>query len=948
MTNTKKSSNQFNYTCLTPENAAYLEEIYAQFKSNPGALDQPIVDAISRFESSPDSAKVGSIGTKPQESKVEYDDIRKQAAVHRLIGQYHMFGHLQSKLDPLELTHYESWADLSLESVGLSEEDLDTEFKVDALADTDAMPLRDIVKFFDNTYCSSIGYEYMYITDPSRVKWLQQRIENTTIQPTCEFDQEKKINILQQLTMAEGLETYLHTKYVGQKRFSLEGGESLIPLLRELILLSGDSGTKEVVIGMAHRGRLNALVNILGKIPSDLFGEFEGQISSASARLNEQGDVKYHMGFSSDINTPGGIVHVALAFNPSHLEIINGVVQGSVRARQHRRLDKARNEVIPILVHGDAAFAGQGVVMEILNMSHIRGFEIGGTIHVIINNQIGFTTSNRLDARSTLHCTEVAKMVQAPIFHVNGDDPEAVVFVTQLAHAYRQKFQTDVVIDLVCYRRYGHNEADEPTMTQPVMYQAIKQKDPVRRMYAQKLVDEGVITDDKALRMVMEYRDMLDRGQVVAGQIIDPGKAEKMVDWSAYMGVDWTQSTDTSTTWRKIKELNKKLMVLPDGFELHNRVKKILEDRQKMATGDIPIDWGFAENMAYACLVDEGFQVRLSGQDSGRGTFSHRHALLHDQKSRAVYVPLKSIRGPQDCQIYNSVLSEEAVLAFEYGYAATDPNSLVIWEAQFGDFANGAQIVIDQFISSGEAKWARLCGLTMLLPHGYEGQGPEHSSARIERFLQLCAHKNIQVCAPTTPSQMFHLLRRQAIRPYRHPLIIMSPKSMLRLKSSFSTLEDLTDSKFHTIIDEFDENLIRRDVQRVILCSGKVYYDLADMREHMKAANIAILRIEQLYPFPKEELRALLSTYFRAKEVVWCQEEPRNQGAWYQIRHLISECLTPKQVLKNTCREEAASPAVGNFRVHLAQQERLVIDALSVDRKVVSISDEREVRADAS
>ncbi len=937
---------QFDATCLNSENASFLEEAYAQYLNDPDSVYPRLAMELRRFNSAPEQ-RIGMSSDHVGHGILGNGDrLRRQSAVQELIRKYQMFGHLKAKLDPLELSDYGYWADLSLESVGLTSEDLDTHFNVDGFTGSSTMALRDIVDFYSRTYCGSIGYEYMYITESARVNWLRERIENPDINPSREFSPGQQEGILKRLTMAEGLETYLHTKYVAQKRFSLEGGESLIPLLHELVMLGGAGGAKEIVIGMAHRGRLNTLVNILGKPPSDLFGEFEGNISASSARLNEQGDVKYHQGFSSDIDTPGGIVHVALAFNPSHLEIINGVVAGSVRARQHRRLDSDGNQVVPILVHGDAAFAGQGVVMEILNMSHIRGFEIGGTIHVIVNNQIGFTTSNRLDARSTLHCTEIAKMVQAPIFHVNGDDPEAVIFATQLAHEYRREFRTDVVIDLVCYRRYGHNEADEPKMTQPIMYDKIKSMVPIRRKYAQSLSDRGIITDEQAQGMVMEYRDMLDRGQIVAGQITDPAKEEKMVDWSPYLGVSWTHSVDTSVELKALQKLNRKLMKLPKDFTLHARVAKILEGRKKMVAGEIPMDWGCAEILAYASLVNDGIQVRLSGQDSGRGTFSHRHALLHDQNSRNVYVPLKSIRKPYNCQIYNSVLSEEAVLAFEYGYAATDPTSLVIWEAQFGDFANGAQIVIDQFISSGEAKWARLCGLTLLLPHGYEGQGPEHSSARLERFLQLCAHANMQVCIPTTPAQMFHMLRRQALRPYRRPLVVMSPKSMLRLKNSMSRLDEITESGFQTVIDEADD-IVRRDIARVILCSGKVYYDLMETRKHMQADNVAILRIEQLYPFPREALQALLSTYSRAKEVVWCQEEPRNQGAWYQIRHLIGDCLGSRQSLRATSRDEAASPAVGNHRVHLAQQERLLADALTMDRKVVSMSDERRVRADA-
>ena len=619
-----------------------------------------------------------------------------------------------------------------------------------------------------------------------------------------------------------------------------------------------------------------------------------------------------------------------------------------MRARQHRRQDSTKNEVTPILIHGDAAFAGQGVVMETLNMSHTRGYEIGGTIHVIINNQIGFTTSNKLDARSTVYCTEVAKMVQAPIFHVNGDDPEAVCSVARLAHAYRMKFHTDVVIDLVCYRRYGHNEADEPMMTQPVMYDAIRKLTPVRRKYASQLVEQGVIADEDASKLVMEYRDNLDRGEVVAGQVIDPAKMEKIVDWTRYETAQWFDPIDTTVKAKKIRRLTAQLHALPEGFTLHNRVKKILSDRDEMAAGNKAIDWGFAETMAYASLIDEGFEMRLSGEDVGRGTFSHRHALLHDQKSRGVYYPLKSIREPENCQIHNSLLSEEAVLGFEYGYATTDPDALVVWEAQFGDFANGAQIVIDQFISSGYAKWARFCGLVLLLPHGYEGQGPEHSSARLERFLQLCAGDNMQVCVPTTPAQLFHMLRRQVLRPYRRPLIVMSPKSLLRHKRSVSELQSLTRYGFKPVLDETDPNVDKENVVRVVACAGKVYYDLVDMREHLEIDDIAIVRIEQLHPFPATDFVNVLQTFPNAREIVWCQEEPRNQGAWYQIWHQLRECRMKGQKLRSAAREAAASPAVGNYRVHLAEQERLITEALSMTRNVVSISETRNKRANVS
>ena len=830
--------------------------------------------------------------------------------------------------------------------VGLSESDLSEKFKLDAVEDSASLPLSKIQEFYEQTYCGSIGFEFMHITDPKRLEWIQSRIERPNMRPVVSDSDRREI--LKLLTMAECMETYLHMKYVGQKRFSLEGGESLIPMLHELVNLCGETGGKEVVIGMAHRGRLNVLVNILGKSPAEVFGEFEGNLSVTDTYMKEHGDVKYHQGFSADINTQGGIVHVALAFNPSHLEIINPVVGGSVRARQHRRGDTEKREVTPVLIHGDAAFAGQGVVMETLNMSHTRGFDIGGTIHVIINNQIGFTTSNKLDARSTVYCTEVAKMVQAPIFHVNGDDPEAVVAVARYAHAYRMQFHTDVVIDLVCYRRYGHNEADEPMMTQPIMYDAIKKIVPVRRKYATELDERGIVPSAESQKMIQDYRDNLDRGEVVAGQIIDPAKTEKMVDWTRFIDSKWSDPVDTTITLKKIDELTGKLLELPENFTLHNRVKKIMDDRASMAAGKVPVDWGFAEIMAYASLIDEGIPIRLTGEDIGRGTFSHRHALLHDQKSRDVYCPLKSIKEPEDCEMFNSLLSEEAVLAFEYGYSTTDPETLVLWEAQFGDFVNGAQIVIDQFISSGFAKWARFCGLTLLLPHGYEGQGPEHSSARLERFLQMCAGDNMQVCVPSTPAQSFHMLRRQAIRPYRKPLIVMSPKSLLRHKRSVSDVRDLTRFGFQTIIDETEENLDREQVVRVVLCAGKVYYDLFEMRDHLDIEDIAIARIEQLHPFPTSELSYLLQSYPNATEVVWCQEEPKNQGAWYQIWHRMRNCLMKNQTLKCTSRDEAPSPAVGNYRVHLAQQERLITQALTVNRKLVSKSEQRSVTANGS
>ncbi len=933
-------------TDFSTGSAAYLESLYETYKSDPSQVSK---DWISAFETvdkfKPSSLEVGA--PDPTENFVGQDDIRRQAAVQRLIRRYQMYGHLNAKLDPLELSDDLFAMDLSLGAVGLTEADLDEKFKIDVVAGSEeSISLRLIIEYFESTYCGSVGFEYMHITDPQRLEWLQTRIESNSLKE--KITDSNRRQILKLLTMAECMETYLHMKYVGQKRFSLEGGESLIPMLHELVELSGTTGGKEVVIGMAHRGRLNVLVNILGKAPAEVFGEFEGSTGNVDISTQNYGDVKYHQGFSADINTSGGIVHVALAFNPSHLEIIHPVVEGSVRARQHRRRDENKNEVTPVIIHGDAAFAGQGVVMESLNMSHTRGFNVGGTIHIIINNQIGFTTSNKLDARSTIHCTEIAKMVQAPIFHVNGDDPEAVVAVARLAHAYRMEFHTDVVIDMVCYRRYGHNEADEPMMTQPIMYQAIKAIKPVRYRYAAQLQEQGIVSSEDAQKMVMSYRDDLERGEVVAGQIIDPAKMEKIVDWTKYLSAKWDDPVDTTLTLKKIRQLQSKLSEFPKGFQLHNRVEKVMNDRSRMAAGEMPVDWGFAETMGYASLIDEGIPIRLTGQDVGRGTFSHRHALLHDQNSRDVFCPLKSIRESHDCQIFNSLLSEEAVLAFEYGYATTDPKSLIIWEAQFGDFANGAQIVIDQFISSGLSKWSRLCGLTLLLPHGYEGQGPEHSSARLERFLQLCAGDNMQVCVPSTPAQMFHMLRRQALRLFHRPLIVMSPKSLLRHKRSVSDVSDLTRHGFQPVIDETDEGIDRDAVVRLLLCAGKVYYDLIAMREHLKIDNIAIVRVEQLHPFPANELIQVNEGYPNAKEIVWCQEEHQNQGAWYQIWHVLRKCRRNGQKLQCVSRPEAPTPAVGNFRVHLTNQERLIVKALSLNKKIVSNEKSRKVRSDAS
>lgn len=847
-----------------------------------------------------------------------------QYQVASLINDFRALGHLAAKLDPLEMTVRPAVPHLDLAYHQLANVDKNRKFFAGTSFNGPEMPLGEIYDSLRETYCGSIGIEYMHLSDVQEITWLQNKMESVRGRAT--FDAAQKKEILKDLIAADGLERYLGTRYVGQKRFSLEGGDALIPMMKEIINRAGKDNVKELIIGMAHRGRLNVLVNVLGKEPNQLFQEFEGKI-----KLERTGDVKYHMGYSSDVRTESGsVLHLALAFNPSHLEIIGPVVEGSVRARLRRRNDLVKKDsVVPIVIHGDAAFAGQGVVMETFNFSQARGYSTGGTVHIVINNQIGFTTSNPLDARSTIYCTDVAKMVQAPVLHVNGDDPEAVVFATQIAFEFRMKFNRDVVIDLVCYRRHGHNEADEPAVTQPEMYKKIKSMRPLRELYAEQLIQQGVITRKDAEQLVDAYRDGLDQGKAVVDLVRGDYDGKFSMDWTPYVNSKWTDKADTTITKENLQKLTKQLNDLPAGFSLHPVVQRLLSERDKMTAGELPMNWGYAETLAYASLIQEGYGVRLSGQDCGRGTFAHRHAVLHDIENGNVFVPLEHIPSDEtrSFTVIDSVLSEEAVLAFEYGYASSEPNFLVLWEAQFGDFANGAQVVIDQFISSGEQKWGRLCGLVMLLPHGYEGQGPEHSSARLERFMQLCAQHNIQVCTPTTPAQIFHLLRRQVIRDFRKPLVVMTPKSLLRHKLAVSPLDDLFNGKFHTIIPEID-TLDEQKVTKVVLCGGKVYYDLLQMRRDKKLDHIAIIRIEQLYPFPKKALTTEINKYPNAKEVVWCQEEPQNQGVWFSSQHNMKDCLRPEQTLCYAGREFAAAPAVGSPALHAQQQLALVEQAL--------------------
>ena len=928
---------QLAATMLYGANADFVEDLYERFLANPENVDPtwreyfaqlaagsrgevahgPIRERL--IESLGRPAGAAASEPAPQANA-------KQAGVSRLIQVYANRGHLSANLDPLGLSKPPKPYVMNLEYFGLADADLDSEFFTGSRTTEFAnrLKLKDILAELRFIYTGTIGAEFAHVSDTDERLWLQDNFQSARV--TRRFCAEEKINILWQLTAAEGLERYLHTKYVGQKRFSLEGAESLIPLLDDLVQRGGSMGVEETIIGMAHRGRLNVLVNLLGKSPRHLFDEFEGQYDLAT--LRGSGDVKYHKGYSADLKTPSGNVHVALAFNPSHLEVVNAVVEGSARARQERRGDAQGVKVLPVQIHGDAAFAGQGVVMETLQLSQARGFHTGGTVHVIVNNQVGFTTSDPRDARSTLYCSDVAKMIEAPIFHVNADDPEAVCFVARFALEYRMKFHKDVVIDLVCYRRHGHNEADEAAATQPLMYQAIRKKPTVRHVYAEQLVREGVLAAAEAAAMIDRYRDGLDQGKPLARAALGLIGNRYTVDWSEYLGADWSEPVKTGIDMPRLRTLGKAITSYPPQWNLNARVLAIMKSREKMVAGELALDWGCAENLAYASLISDGYPIRLTGQDSGRGTFFHRHAVLHDQITGRRYAPLQHLAPNQPkFTVTDSVLSEEAVMGFEYGYSTTEPHCLTIWEAQFGDFCNGAQVIIDQFISSGEAKWGRLSGLTLFLPHGYEGQGAEHSSARLERFLQLCAEYNMQVCVPSTPAQLFHMLRRQMVRALRKPLIVMMPKSLLRHPLSVSRLEELAGGGFRNMIDEVDD-VKASAVTRIVLCSGKVYFDLLKAKRDAKVETVALVRIEQLYPFPSDEYEAIIRKYSNAREIVWCQEEPQNQGGWYQIRHRLQANLGPKHELLYAGRAGAAAPATGIPALHNQQQKNLVTAAL--------------------
>ncbi|TAN12788.1 MAG: 2-oxoglutarate dehydrogenase E1 component [Burkholderiaceae bacterium] len=929
-------------TYLFGGNSPYLEEMYEDYLANPGSVSDswreyfdalqhlpavdgsdardvphlPVINAFAERAKQGGTRVVVAGGSDPELA-------RKSTAAQQLIAAYRNVGARWADLDPLKRAERPQIPELEPSFYGFSDADMETVFDTsNTFFGKKSMPLRELLNALRETYCGTIGAEFMYASDQSRKRWWQEKLEG--IRSKAQLDAAQKKRVMERLTAAQGLEHFLNTKYVGQKRFSLEGGESFIVAMDELIRQGRASGIEEIVIGMAHRGRLNVLVNTLGKMPSMLFAEFE---HTAPEDL-PSGDVKYHQGFSSDVSTAAGPVHLALAFNPSHLEAVNPVVEGSVRARLDRRGDHSGATVLPVLVHGDASFAGQGVVMETLALSQTRGYTTAGTVHVVINNQIGFTTSDPRDTRSSLYCTDIAKMIEAPVLHVNGDDPEAVVLCTHLALDYRRQFREDVVVDIVCFRELGHNEQDTPMITQPLMYSKIKVHPGVRKLYADKLVSQGVLPADGPDGLVKAYRATMTDGHRTVDPVLTDFKRKYAVDWGPYLTAKWTDSGDTAIPLAEWRRLAERITTIPEHFNLHRLVRKVIDDRAAMGRGEVEVDWGMGEHMAFASLVASGYPVRLSGEDSGRGAFSHRQAVLHDQKrekwDEGDYVPLQHVAENQaPFTVIDSILSEEAVLGFEYGYSTNDPNTLVIWEAQFGDFANGAQVLFDQFITSGEVKWGRLSGLTVMLPHGYEGQGPEHSSGRIERFMQLAADTNIQIVQPTTASQIFHVLRRQMIRPLRKPLIIMTPKSLLRNKSAASPVSEFVKGGFRTVIPD-QGDLKAAQVERVIACSGKVYYDLVKHREEKGIDNVAILRVEQLYPFPHKAFGAEIKKYKNVTELMWCQDEPQNQGAWFFVQHYIHENMQPGQKLGYAGRAASASPAVGYAHLHQRQQDALV------------------------
>jgi 2-oxoglutarate dehydrogenase E1 component len=919
--------------------SSYLESLYESYLDNPLSIPEDwkiYFDSLPQINVSQEEVshkeiinKFKEVEVNPslQNTPIDSKTNSKQVKVIQLIQAYRNRGHQKAKLDPLGLKPIRHCDDLEINFHDLDNSNLSDVYETDSLKiGKKTATLSEIIQALEAIYCGTLGIEYSYISSLAERTWFEKRLE--PILGDLDFSHDEQKYILKRLSSAEGLAKFLASRYPGMKRFGIDGAESLIPLVDSLIQNCGIFGAEQICFGMAHRGRLNLLVNVLGKSPKELFTEFEENFELEGAT---SGDVKYHLGFSSNILTPNGEVHVSLANNPSHLEIVDPVVLGSVRGRQDRLNDKNKELVVPILIHGDASFSGQGVVMETLQMSQTRGYGVGGTIHVIVNNQIGFTTSNEEDSRSTQYATDVAKMVEAPILHVNGDDPEMVVFAAKLACEYRYNFKKDIILDLFCYRRRGHNEADEPSSTQPMMYQKIANHPSVKSIYQEQLISLGITNQSECDEIEKKYRSTIENGDSVAHNLATQPNESMWFDWTPYINQKGDAEIDSFFNYDRFRELAQIAFTPPKNFVLQRQVEKIFADRIQMAEKKIPVNWGFAENMAYATLLDQGYPIRFTGQDIRRGTFSHRHAVVLNQKDGEGAMPLVKIADSANTtiDIYDSLLSEEAVLGFEYGYSATRPSGLVIWEAQFGDFVNGAQVVIDQFIVSAEHKWDRLSGLVMLLPHGYEGQGPEHSSARLERFLQLCANENIQVCVPSTPSQIYHLLRLQTIRKMRRPLIVISPKSLLRNPQAVSSIESLTEGCFEYVIDDVLPN--PELVEKIIMCSGKIFYDLLSKREELGIQNIALLRIEQLYPFPYDTLEKIIKPYKNAKQYVWCQEEPSNQGAWFSHRHRLQIVLDRINAdeIELISRKASAAPAVGLSKLHNQQQEALVIEALT-------------------
>ena len=911
-------------------NSEYLEILYEDYLENPNSLPSEWKKYFDSIQNGQIDVSHKSIEEQfrnkkfPTEAKVEISENSKASDVQNLINAYRRRGHQVADIDPLGLRLKKEVPDLKLGFHNLSENDLESSFSISNFQNSKELSLKDIISSLKQTYTASLGYEFMHIMDSRIRRWFLDKIEG---KPTpYSFNSDEQEHILKRLVDSEGLEKFLASKYPGAKRFGLEGGESLVPLLDTLIEDFGSRGVKELVLGMSHRGRLNVLINVMGKKPSELFTEFAEDFEEDDTKT---GDVKYHLGFSSNILTSGGEVHLALGSNPSHLEIVNPVILGSVKARQDRRLDSAQDMVVPILMHGDASFSAQGVVMEILQLSQTRAYGVGGTVHIVVNNQIGFTTSLKEDARSTEYCTDVAKMIDAPIIHVNGDDPEASVMAAKLAVEFRDTFKRDIIIDFVCYRRRGHNETDEPFATQPMMYKEITSKNTVTELYLSDLLNGDSEINEKYEVFKSNYRKSMEKGEMVAESMASDPDHSLHFDWSAYIKPNLKKSYPTNVSLQHLKESMAPGFDFDEGTNVQKQVAKLYDERKEMLEGKIPMNWGFAEMAAYATLLKENYPVRITGQDSRRGTFSHRHLVIKDQLTGVGHVPLAKLNnGNKKFEIYDSLLSEEAVLGFEYGYASTWPEGLVIWEAQFGDFVNVAQVVIDQFIVSAQTKWDRLSGLTMFLPHGYEGQGPEHSSCRLERFLQLCAHENIQVCVPTLPSQIFHLLRRQAIKPLRRPLVVLTPKSLLRNPMATSELSDLTNGTFKNIIIDQSKNAPRK----IILCSGKIYFDLLKHKEDKKIKNVEIVRIEQLYPFPDSELISYTKSV-KSKNFVWVQEEPENMGAWLMIRHRLEKVLNETKKgfkLSVIARDASASPAGGYQKYHIKRQKEIVAKALEL------------------